>query len=154
MDVADVAVAMGPRNKRRLSAGAIVVVGAVAIAAAALIWSSHNHSGSATSPAARSSSGPWFVRRLVFGMTPKQVNRAVGVRPIKIQGACWVYRSTAGTYNGLPSRRVGTLWMGQPGSIAARTADAIKLCFAFGVLNSESMHTHSPLGWVWEETTL
>ena len=155
-----VSVSMGPRNKRRLTAAAVAVAVAAATAAAITLWGSHNHTG----PPGSSSSGhhstshsePWSVtnHRLFFGMPMEKVERVAGGRPTEIQGRCLIYRPTVGTYDGLPSRKVGALWLGQPGSDAARTADAIKLCFYDGVLSEEYIHTQTLLGWEWVPTTL
>lgn len=64
----------------------------------------------------------------IYGMTPKQVARFTG-RPMKVEGSCWLFRPTAGTQNGLPTRHVGTIVIGDPGSIAARSNGWVKLCF-------------------------
>jgi hypothetical protein len=151
---------MVARNKRRPAATVTVIAVAAAAAAAVLLWSPHNRPGSASSSQAGDHSGspsePWSVtnHRLFFGMTMKQVERIAGGRPAGVRGRCWIYRPKVGAYNGLPSRRVGGLWLGQPGSDAARTADAIELCFYGGVLNEEYIHTDTLLGWEWVSTTL
>lgn len=64
----------------------------------------------------------------IYGMTAKQVERFTG-RPTKIQGRCWLFRPTAGTQSGKPTRMVGTMSLGQPGSLAAQSDGWVKLCF-------------------------
>ena len=64
----------------------------------------------------------------IYGMTRKQVQRFTG-KPTKIRGGCWLFRPAAGTQNGLPTRMVGTIVLGEPGSIASRSDGWVKLCF-------------------------
>ena len=127
---------MGPRNRRRLAAGAVVVAMLGAILAAALLTrlSSSPDKSSVTRstttatayphphPEAKAGTYP------IYGMTPKQVERFTG-KPTKIQGGCWLFRPTAETRNGKPTRMVGTMSLGEPGSIASQSDGWVKLCF-------------------------
>jgi hypothetical protein len=73
-------------------------------------------------------------------MTPRQVERLAGGKPATVRGNCWFYTPTAGTFDGKPFRTVGSLSMGEPGSIASRSADALKLCFYGGGLSQAFQH--------------
>lgn len=143
--VAPVAVQMGPRNTRRLTAGAIAVGVAGAIAALLLLLFDrtpvHPSATSATRPAEQASSA-----RLVFGMTEQQVRRLTG-RPARTQGSCWLFHPTN---------------MGMVGSISvqpafaraaynARTTGDLELCFASGAFSYGELHVYDEQHhkWVW-----
>ena len=49
-----------------------------------------------------------------------------------------MFRPKAGTENGLPTRSVGTMSLGDPGSIAARSNGLVKLCFYDGTFSTAS----------------
>jgi hypothetical protein len=136
--VSDVALSMGPRNKRRLATGGIVLIALAAIVAAAWVLSApsgSNVSGSAGSSQAVASTHP-----LSFGSSERTVRRIAG-QPTTARGNCWFYKPKAGM--------VGSIPMGQPGSNAFKTADSLKLCF-FGGLSSASEHVRSEGGvWQW-----
>jgi hypothetical protein len=75
-------------------------------------------------------------------MTHRQVRKIAGT-PKSIRGACWYYKPVKG--------KVGRLSLGAPGSIAVRTADAVKLCFFSGALSSEFVQRPIPgkgLQWI------
>jgi hypothetical protein len=93
MAVADVAVQIGPRNTRRLTAGAITLVVAVAIATAALLERPSTPAGPTLSSQSAShvaSKAETFFH-LVYGLNRKQVLAKVG-KPTKTVGNCWEYR--------------------------------------------------------------
>jgi hypothetical protein len=127
---------IGPRHRRRFAASAIVVSLIGAIVAAVLLTRSTSRSAEgsvarsaststafpAPHPAAAAGTYP------VYGMTPKQVERFTG-KPTKIQGSCWLFRPAAGTQNGKSTRMVGTMSLGEPGSIASQSNGWVKLCF-------------------------
>ncbi|HZQ81079.1 MAG TPA: hypothetical protein VFB25_03770 [Gaiellaceae bacterium] len=108
MAVADVAVEMGPRNRRRAITAAIVVA-AVAIVfwgGRSALVASKNHSNS----------GPVASRHLTlipdnltYGMTKQQMARRLG-RPEKIAGNCWQYHEGVKDFVG-------------------QTVNAVRLCF-------------------------
>jgi hypothetical protein len=116
--------------------GAIVVAAIGAVVAAVVVTRSTSSAG--TRPAARSVGtstafpAPHLETKAgtypVYGMTPEQVERLTG-KPTKVRGSCWLFRPTAGTENGKPTRMVGTMSLGQPGSIEARQNGWVKLCF-------------------------
>jgi hypothetical protein len=93
MAVADVAVAMGPRNQRRLAGGAAALAVLLALGAALMLLGRSGGSG----PVAAHYAGPTDSRftassaRLVYGMTKRQVLALVGP-PEKTVGRCWQYR--------------------------------------------------------------
>jgi hypothetical protein len=96
---ADVAVAMGPRNQRRLTSGGIGLAVIVAIVLAIALTRSANQPGPVSAGSATASpSGQKGDERyaansgeLVYGMTPHQVRALVGP-PSKIAGTCWQYQ--------------------------------------------------------------
>jgi hypothetical protein len=91
--VADVALAIGPRNKRRLIGGAISLgVLAAIVAAAFLLLRPPNQTGSASSVGSpQVGAAPTFVTdKIVYGMTKAQVLHRIG-RATKTVGACWQY---------------------------------------------------------------
>jgi hypothetical protein len=135
---ADRAVEMGPRNRRRLTAGssALVLVAALAFGVLQLTRSP----GSPGSSGAAHSTTSLKAGHLVYGMTPRQVERLAGGEPTTIRGDCWFYKPKAGMQDGKPIRMVGSLSMGDPGSIASRTADSLKLCFYGGGLSQAFQH--------------
>src|SRR5581483_5636471 len=111
--IADVAVEMGPRNRRRLTGAGVSLAVLVALIVGLTQLprlASNPGAGSAT----HSGTTPVTYGHLLFGMTPKQVERVAGGKPSTIRGNCWIYRAKAGTLNGLPTRTVGSLFLGQP----------------------------------------
>jgi hypothetical protein len=93
MAVADVAVQIGPRNRRRLTNGAAGLVVIAAIAAVVLLTRPSNHAGPALSTQSTghvtSKTDKFF--QLVYGLSRQQVLRKVG-QPTKTLGNCWEYR--------------------------------------------------------------
>jgi hypothetical protein len=132
LPLTDVAVAMGPRNKRRLTTGSIVVSSVAAIAASALWFfgglpfvHSADHSGSAT-PAARHLA--LIPDGLVYGMTKPQVLRKIG-RPERIAGNCWQYHEGVENFVG-------------------QTIDAVRVCF---VGNTYSTAFYEQIDGLWRD---
>jgi hypothetical protein len=72
-------------------------------------------------------------------------------QPMRIQGGCWLFRPKAGTENGLPTRSVGTMMIGDPGSIAARSNGLVKLCFFDGVFSTAFRRIVFQGQWVWSD---
>jgi len=146
-------VAIGPRNRRRLAAGAITVAILGAIVAAVLVTRSSSAPSSASSarsttiaPSSLGKAGTYPT----FGMTRNQVRQITG-RPTRSQGGCWVFRPKAGTENGLPTRSVGAMSLGDPGSIAARSDGLVKLCFYDGTFSTASRQIELNGQLVWRD---
>ncbi|HZP73417.1 MAG TPA: hypothetical protein VFA97_08585 [Gaiellaceae bacterium] len=95
--VADIAVQLGPRNRRRLTAGGIGLVAiTILVLAVALLTRPASHSGSASPVGGQiGHKGDWrFLAhsgQLAFGMTTHQVRTLVGP-PSKTHGSCWEYQ--------------------------------------------------------------
>src|SRR4051794_16589916 len=93
MAVAPVAIEMGPRNRRRLSTGAIIV--AVAASVATLLMLLFNRSPPHSNPARSTRTDHVLaaeaIGHLTFGMTQQQVQRLTG-RPTSSQGNCWLFQ--------------------------------------------------------------
>jgi hypothetical protein len=102
MAVADVALALGPRNRRRLTRSAVTVVGIAAVVAVVLVTHPANHSGTSSSAGSARVSGraSSVTDKLVFGMTKGQVLGRVG-EPTTRVGACWQYRENLEIRGGL-----------------------------------------------------
>lgn len=92
MAVADFGVAIGPRSKRRLAIGAIVVAATVLITAAGLLLLRPlNAPGPVSSAGSVHPATPRLVTdEVVYGMSKPEVRRRVG-EPTKTVGACWQY---------------------------------------------------------------
>jgi hypothetical protein len=100
--IADVALAMGPRNRRRLTGGAIGLVVLVAsVAAIFLLLRPPNHPGSASSAGVpQLAAAPTFVTdKIVYGMSKAQVLHRIG-HATKTVGACWQYDENEKIRNG------------------------------------------------------
>jgi hypothetical protein len=88
MAVVPVAVEMGPRHRRRLTAGAITVaiVGSTVASLFLLFDRSPEQPGfSSARPAAHASTA-----RLIFGMSEQQVRHYTG-EPATVHASCWVF---------------------------------------------------------------
>ena len=146
---------MGPRSRRRLAAGAIVVAVIGAILAVVLVMRSGSKP-SAGSLTRSTTSAPSSLGKAgtypTFGMTQKQVQHFTGP-PTRIQGGCWVFRPKAGAENGLPTRSVGTMSLGDPGSIAARSNGLVKLCFYNSTFSTASQQIELNGELVWTDFT-
>ena len=92
--------AVGPRNKRRLTAGAISF-GVIAVIAAALflILRPSSHPASASSSSTHVSARPLVTQKIVYGMTKAEVLRRIG-KPVKTAGACWQYTENKSIWDG------------------------------------------------------
>jgi hypothetical protein len=132
--------AIGPRIRRRLVAGGIVVGAIAAIAGAVLLTQSPAHSGATAGRSNRHGASASTGRAVAFGMTGRQVRRLTGP-PTAARGRCWLFRPQ----NGM----VGSISMGQPGSIAARSTGDLELCFYGGVLSSAFRHIYEEGRWQW-----
>jgi hypothetical protein len=131
--VADVGVAMGPRNTRRLKTSAIsaAVVAAVFVAA---LWDSGggpfaHSSRNSDSTLARSGVITLIPQQegLAFGMTKRQISRRLG-QPEKIAGQCWQYGENKKNFVG------GTI-------------NAVRLCFFAGQYQEWFVQTNG----IWRE---
>jgi hypothetical protein len=128
--------------------GAIVVAVIGAVVAAVVVTRSTSNAGTRSADHLASASTTFPAPHLetkagtypTYGMTPAQVERLTG-QPTEIRGSCWLFRPTAGTENGRPTRMVGTMSLGQPGSIAARQNGWVKLCFWNGGFSEASRQT-------------
>src|SRR5690242_19629123 len=92
MAVADVAVAMGSRNRRRLAwSGISLGVVAAAVVAAVFLTRLPTHTAGGDSNRSHSAAypGAW---RIFDGMTKLQVFRIAGKPTVKL-GSCWLYRT-------------------------------------------------------------
>lgn len=120
VSAADAAVAMGPRNRRRVVTGVVGVALAVAVAAAlALLLRPTTNSRSIASSGSSHASAPKLLTdRLVYGMTKAEVVRRVG-KPATTVGACWQYRENT------------RIWAGQ------HVLNAVRVCFLSGVYSYE-----------------
>lgn len=118
MAVADLGVAMGPRNRRRLTTGGIALaVTLAAVVASLFLIRSASHAGpsaSSTSGHVHSVGGVTAIH-LYSGMSKAQVLRSAG-RPAARQGSCWLYHTNQE--------------VGPPGQ--ALHLDALKACFFTG----------------------
>jgi hypothetical protein len=120
--VADVAVELGPRNRRRLAAaGSTLAVIAALVAYASL---THWPGGSGAGSSARSTHAGAATANLVFGMTRQQVQHLTG-RPTATRGSCWLFRPTATGMVG--SISVWPSWATKP--YDARVMGDLELCF-------------------------
>jgi len=133
--ITDVAVAMGPRNRRRLTGGAIsLAVIAALVFGGSLFNRSAGNPGSSATHAGRSAAN---TKNIIFGMSPTQVEQVVG-RPKKVQstaqGPCWLYRPR--------DSMVGALALSEVGSEAYGSEDGFKVCF-FGSAVTQ-MFVHGP----------
>lgn len=129
---------MRPSSKRRLAAGgtSLGVVAAIVVGVL-LLARSRDHTG--LKSGARPSRASFA--HLVYGMTPRQVERLTAGSPTTIRGGCWIYHPKAGEVGGLPVRTVGVLSVGgDPGSIGSQRADALKLCFVDAALSQSFVH--------------
>jgi hypothetical protein len=89
--VADVAVAMGPRNQRRVATSGLALGVIVVVAGAALLLRPSSNPGPAATNASTQAHTPTFVtEQIVYGMSKAVVLRRIG-KPTKIVGACWQY---------------------------------------------------------------
>jgi hypothetical protein len=113
--VADLGVAMGPRNRRRLTTGGIALgLIAAAVAAGAFFIRSSGQTVSGASHHARSAAS-FRAGDLYSGMSRAQVLRLAGP-PAARQGSCWLYQTDQE--------------IGPPGH--AVHLDALKACFFAG----------------------
>jgi hypothetical protein len=89
--VADVAVAMGPRNKHRVVTSATTLGVVVVVATAVLLLRPSSDPGPAATSASSRANAPTFVtQKIIYGMSKAVVLRRIG-KPAKIVGACWQY---------------------------------------------------------------
>lgn len=128
----------GPRARRRLLRAVIGVALVVGVVVAIVLTTTSSHHSNATAPGgpplppsahhtnASITYGPNGDKRyndqsglLTFGMTPKQVRRAVG-SPAKVVGSCWQFEV---------DKTVSAF--GQTNTV---TAD--RVCFSYGVFNT------------------
>lgn len=112
MAVAGVGVAMGPRNRRRLTTAA-VALGAIAAIAVLVVW---RGGGTALVRSTSQSSGmrvpahlTLLPDKLTYGMSTQQVLRRIG-KPERIAGSCWQYRENVKDF-------------------AGQTINAVRVCF-------------------------
>ncbi len=138
--VADVAVEMGPRNRRRLAAGGIVLVAiaSLGVGLMQLTRSTSSHSAGSAIHTGRSAAN---TSNLIFGMTMKQVERVTG-QPINTEttpyGRCLFYRPRAST--------VGSLALAEVGSLAYGKDIAFKACFVGNALSTMFVYHPRPFG--------
>jgi hypothetical protein len=128
---------LGPRARRRLIgvAACVAVIGGITVA----LFSTHPSHRPSEAASAR------FIyanRDLRFGMNRSQVRRISGP-PTATKGDCWLFRPRGGM--------VGSISMGAPGSIAARSSGALKLCFYVGSFSSAYRHIFYGGRWKWVE---
>ncbi|HST14980.1 MAG TPA: hypothetical protein VLJ44_09055 [Gaiellaceae bacterium] len=149
MAVADVAVAMGPRNQRRVRNAALAAVVVIALLGLGFFLTHHSSSGSgAASKAARQGASISRATHLVYGMTPQQVQHFAG-RAQSVRGGCWYYMPMLAKDG---ATRVGALTVGFPGT-PSMSSNQIKLCFYSGVLSFEYTHVIVPgKGREWVQT--
>ncbi|HST14129.1 MAG TPA: hypothetical protein VLJ44_04650 [Gaiellaceae bacterium] len=144
---------LGPRNQRRVatSATAIAVLGAIV---AAVLVTRSSTKPTAASSARSTTTAPGSLGKAgtypTFGMTPKQVRQITGP-PTSTRGGCWVFRPKPGDENGLPTRSIGTMSLGDPGSIAARSNGLVKLCFYEGTFSTASRQIEFNGQLVWRD---
>lgn len=130
MPVTDVVTAMGPRNRRRLTRGAVAAC-AIAGILALTLWSSSgglpfvhisSHSDSEASKPPLFHIGDLIPQQagLPYGMTKQQMIRHLG-KPEKVAGQCLQYPDRFRTWNG-------------------HTISAVRMCFFAGQYQ----------GWFWE----
>lgn len=125
--VADLGVAMGPRNRRRLTTSGIVSSVIAALVAGGLLLARSAGLSTRSSPVSPSA------RSFVYGMTPQQVRGLAG-RPTATRGTCWQYRVEVGM--------VGSASLA--GVAGGPTADSVRLCFFAGVFSSALIHRYIP----------
>ena len=141
MAVADIAVAMGPRNRRRFTAGAIGLAVIAAGAAGGLLTRSPDHSGSAVSARSTRLTPPPSSAHLGFGLTARQVLRLTGA-PTTTHGSCWFFRPKAGM--------VGSIPIAPPGSsFPPASVGQFKVCFSSGVDAYASLQLFAQGQWRW-----
>jgi hypothetical protein len=93
---------MGPRNRRRVIAGAVslLVVAAIAVAGYFLFMRSNgSQSASSAQTAHAPKSRPLVTQQIVYGMTKADVLRKIG-KPTKTVGACWQYTENKSIWDG------------------------------------------------------
>jgi hypothetical protein len=123
----------GPRNRRRLAIGVLVVtvIGVISVGA----WLTRSGSSPTLSQSTTSTDSPHPLFKAgtypTYGMTRKQVERITGP-PTRVQGSCWVFRPTAEMQHGLPTRSIGSMSLAQPGSLASHWNGLVKFCFYEG----------------------
>jgi hypothetical protein len=109
MAVADVAVAMGPRNQRRVVSGSIALALVAGVAALGHQFLPSSHPGSSSFAGLARVPAPMFVTdRIVYGMTKAEVLRRIGP-PTQSVGPCWQYdenEKIRGGENTLDAQRV------------------------------------------------
>ncbi|HZP73418.1 MAG TPA: hypothetical protein VFA97_08590 [Gaiellaceae bacterium] len=138
--ITDVAVEMGPRNRRRLTVGVIglVAVAVLAVGLVRLTRSASNPGAGSTAHAGRSAAN---TSNLTFGMSIKQVERLAG-RPVKTettaQGRCLFYRPKGSM--------VGSLALAEVGSLAYGKEIGFEACFYGSGLSTMFVHHPRPLG--------
>lgn len=93
MAVADVGVAMGPRNRRRLTATAVTLAASLALALAAVIlWRTYGAPTNVTTY--QSAVTPKHITlitdNLPYGLSRTQMRARLGA-PEKVAGSCWQY---------------------------------------------------------------
>ena len=87
----DAAVTMGPRNQRRLIAGAASPLVLAAISAAGYLLFVHSNDGATAASAQTTHAAPNLVTdKLIYGMTKAEVLHRIG-KPTTTVGACWQY---------------------------------------------------------------
>lgn len=116
MAVADLGLAIGPRNRRRITRGAIVAGLVVATAATLVLLVRRSHHAG-PGPSAASSKAParpvTVTSKLVYGMSKGDVLRLAG-RPARSVGPCWQYQENL------------KIWQGK------HTVNAERVCFLGG----------------------
>ena len=145
MAVAPVAVEIGPRNKRRLMTGTVVLTVLGASVAGLLVTRPPGHPGS-TSPA-RSGQSASPSARLVFGMSPQQVRHITG-EPVRTQGGCWFFQPTK---TGMV-RSISVQPAFATALYDARTTGELKLCFIGGAYSYSYLRLFIPSRHEWEWT--
>jgi hypothetical protein len=126
---------LGPRARRRVVGIAVGVAAIAAVAAGVLSMQSSHHP-----PGATTARFIYANRNLEFGMTRPQVRRISGP-PTATRGNCWLFRPRRGM--------VGSISMGDPGSIAARSTGDLKLCFYANAFASAFRHISVDGRWKW-----
>lgn len=116
----DVAVEMGPRNRRRLTRSAIAF-GIVAVITLFGIWLSGGLTFLGRAQPALPKEGVIVLipqrPGMSYGMTPQQLLQRLG-KPDKIAGKCWQYPENIKNFASPP-----------------QMINAVRLCFAFGMYN-------------------
>jgi hypothetical protein len=122
---ADVAVEMGPRNRRRLTTGGIVGGVVVAVAAAVLLTQSPDNAGVSPGRSGQPSTVAASQPEVVFGMTKQQVQRITGA-PTSKEGSCWFFQPKGGMVGPIDLRR----------TLPGYPQGVLRLCFYGGQLSS------------------